>query len=129
MIDPSDALHKALVARLNTTGFRVYDAPPEGAVLPYITLGQPQVLPDRNGCEPGARVAYPIDGWAVGPQSVEIKRLGAAIIAALHEHELVLEGHRTVLCELEQLNYLNDPDGITKHAAAVFQIVTEPVEA
>jgi hypothetical protein len=133
MSDPSLPMQAAIVARLKANGAvsaivegRVFDAVPTRAAKPYVNLGQPQVIPDKATCVDGAEVSYPVHGWAEGPQSVEIKQLGAAVVAALDEIELTVTGHRLVVFELEQLQYLDDPDGITKHFVAVFRALTEP---
>lgn len=133
MSDPSLPMQAALVARLKSFSAvtsiveqRVYDAVPANAVKPYINLGQPQVIPDKAECIDGAEVSYPIHGWAAGPASVQIKQLGAAVLAALDEYALAVSGHRVVVFELEQMQYLDDPDGLTKHFVAVFRALTEP---
>lgn len=135
MIDPSLELQAAIVAALKgaapvtaLVGARVFDAVAPNSEKPYVSLGQPQVLPDRADCIDGAEVSYTIHGWAAGPQSVAIKRLGKAIAAAIDDNELTLTGHRTVLCELEQTQYLDDPDGLTKHVAVTIRFLTEPTD-
>lgn len=133
MIDPTLPMQAAIVARLKAAapvvaivGASVYDAVPENAEKPYISLGQPQVIPDKATCLDGAEVSYPVHGWSIGPRSVEIKQLGAAVTGALDEYALAVSGHRVVVFELEQLQYLDDPDGITKHFVAMFRALTEP---
>lgn len=135
MSDPSLPMQAAIVTRLKAfsslsaiVGQKIYDAVPTNAVKPYINLDQPQVLPDKASCLDGSEISYPIHGWSKGPASVEIKQMGAAVVAALDEHELVVSGHRVVVFELEQLQYLDDPDGITKHFVAIFRALTEPDE-
>ena len=67
-------------------------------------------LPDRlQGASapllgPGGQ--YALHGWAEGPQSLEIKKIGKAIAAALDEQELPLDGHRMVVCLHEQTDYV-----------------------
>lgn len=133
MTDPSLAMQAAIVARLKAhsdvsgiVGARVYDAVSPNAATPYINLGQPQVLPDKSDCIDGSEVSYPVHGWATGPQSVQIKQLGKAVVDALDDYELQVTGHRMLVFELENLQYLDDPDGITKHFVAVFRALTEP---
>lgn len=133
MIDPSLGMQAAIIARLkmdsavsSIVGSKVYDAIPESAKKPYLNLDQPQVLPDKATCLDGAEVSFPIHGWSNGPSSVEVKRLGASVVKALDEYELLVTGHRVVVFELEQLQYLDDPDGITKHFVATFRALTEP---
>lgn len=138
MIDPSLELHRAIYEILSADASvyaivgesppRVYDHVPPDAVKPYISLAPPQVLPDKADCIDGAQTIFQVDGWSAGPGSVEIKRLGAAIANALDEVEFVLIGHRTVVCQLEQIQYLDDPDGITKHAAVVIRTLTESLD-
>lgn len=134
MIDPSLEFQRVLVANLTgdavvsaLVGGRVYDAVPADAQKPYVVIGQPQVLPDKASCLDGTETYLKIDGWSSGPQSVEIKRLGAAVVAALDEAELVLSGHRVPVFEVDQVLYIDDPDGITKHFTATFRALTEPI--
>lgn len=137
MIDPSLELHLAIYNTLSGASAvyaivgesppRVYDRVPEDATFPYISLAQPQVLPDRADCIDGAETFFGIDGWSREVGSVEIKRLGAAIAFALDQVEFVLAGHRTVLCEVQQIQYLDDPDGITKHTNVLLRTLTEPL--
>lgn len=133
MIDPSLELQGALISTLKGSSAvqaivadKVFDPVPSTAVKPYVNVGQPQVLPDKADCIDGAEVFYTIHGWAVGPNSIQIKQLGAAIEGALDGVEFTLTSHRTVLCELEQTQYLDDPDVLTKHAAVTIRVLTEP---
>ena len=135
MIDPSAELQVAIIAAFKTYSplkdlidDKVFDGIPgkDKAKKPYVQLGQPQVLPDKADCIDGAEVHITVHGWAEGPQSLEIKKIGKAIAAALDEQELPLEGHRMVVCLHEQTDYVPDPDGITQHVAVTFLIRTEP---
>lgn len=132
MNDPSLELQDALIVVLrgNTplaaiVGARSYDSVPPDANKPYVNLGQPQVLPDQADCVDGAETFFPIHGWATGPQSVVIKQLGKAIAGAVDGVELALQGHRTVLCEVDQIQYLDDPDVDTKHVVVSVRALTE----
>jgi hypothetical protein len=135
MIDPSLELNDAIINALKgdpavaaAVGAKVYDSVPAATAKPYINLGQPQILPDKADCVDGAEVAYTIHGWADGPKSVVIKTVGKAIAGALDGTEFTLTGHRTVLSELEQIQYLDDPDGSTKHVAVTIRVLTEPTD-
>lgn len=144
MIDPTLALHIAIVTALRAdTGVRaivgvppadrIYDAVPDAAVKPYIAIGRAQVLPDKAPCIDGADVAFPVHGWANGPETAEIKALGAAILAALDpadgddEPLIAVAGHRVIRFEVEQAQYLDDPDPNTQHVAIIFRAHTEPL--
>jgi Protein of unknown function (DUF3168) len=133
--DASLPLQKALVAKLKSDpavasiiNGRIYDAVPAGATKPYVSLGPFQVLPEDADCSEGGEVFVTLDGWAAGPDTVGVKRLGAAIAKALHFAEMTLdEGQRLVILSLEQLQYLRDPDNITAHAIVTLRAQTEPI--
>lgn len=134
MIDPTLELHAAIVAALKgdsdvtaIVAQKVFDEVTEGAAMPYVTMGQPQVLPDRADCIDGAEVFFPVHCWAGGPQSVVIKELAHAVAASLDQLEPSLSESRVILFDHDGTQYLDDPDGQTKHAVVTFRILTEPV--
>lgn len=134
MADPTLPLQKAMVARLKANsdivglvGAKVFDSVPPSTAKPYVNMGLPQVLPDKADCVAGAEVMFSVHGWSAGPDTVEVKRIGAAILRALDEAEdMVVDGHHLTVFELEQMDYLNEPDGIVKHVSIVFRALTEP---
>lgn len=133
--DATLPLQKAIVAALKgaaavtalVPAARVYDAPPPNASKPYIAMGPVQVLPERASEYDGADHFIQIDAWDGGPNTLTVKRIGAAILATLDNASLSLEdNNRLITIDVEQVNYLPDPDGITKHAALTFRARTEP---
>lgn len=135
MIDASLPVQKAIRARLIADATvnalvagRIYDAVPTAAAKPYLSFGPFDVLPEPADCSQGADITLQIDGWAAGPDTVEIKRIGAAVAASLQWAELALdEGQRLVIMSIETVRYLRDPDGITAHAAVTVRAQTEPL--
>jgi hypothetical protein len=142
MNDPSLPLHDAIVAKLKATpavaafvNVRVYDAVPDaalrasssnGAAWPYLAMGSPQVMPTKYQCVDGAQVFFPVHAWAKGPQSVGVKQLVNAAVAALDEAQLVLAGHRLVIFEIDQVEFVPDPDPEIQHGVMMFRAETEP---
>jgi hypothetical protein len=132
--DPSLELQKAIVARLKADAGvtaiiagRIYDAVPDAAVKPYLSFGAFQLLPEHGDCLDGGEAFLTLDGWANGPDSVEVKRLGKAVAAALDRAPIILDApQRLVEMSVEQTQYLRDPDGITAHAAITVHAWTEP---
>lgn len=132
--DPSLELQKAIVARLKTDpgvdaiiAGRIFDAVPDGASKPYVSLGLFQLLPEHGDCLDGGEAFVTLDGWANGPDTVEVKRLGTALAKALDQAPLLLDTpQRLVEITIEQTQYLRDPDGITAHAVLVLHAFTEP---
>lgn len=115
----------ALVALV---GRRSYDVIDPDAEKPYVSLGPIQVIPEHAIEYDGSDVSIQIDAWSATVETVEIKRIGAAIRAALDGAALVLDGHRLVDLTAESTGYLIDPDGLTKHAILSFRARTEPTE-
>ncbi len=133
--DSALELQKAIVATLKADAAvnaiiagRIYDAVPQNAALPYVSLGPFDLVPEVGDCIDGATMFIQLDGWAAGPDTVQVKRLGAAIAAALDEATLTLDApQRLVEMTLERTQYLRDPDGITAHAAMTIRAATEPI--
>jgi hypothetical protein len=131
--DPSLALQKAIINTLKAdpavsaiVGAQVYDGVPDEAVLPYVSLGLFQMIPDSGDCLDGGEAVIQIDAWALGPRTTQVKQLGGAIAYALDQAELKLEGHHFVSIAATELQYLRDPDGITAHAVVTFQVFADP---
>jgi Protein of unknown function (DUF3168) len=132
--DPSLELQKALVAVLkNDTDVnaiiagRIYDAVPGNATKPYLSFGPFQLLPEHGDCLDGGEAFLTLDGWAAGPDTVQVKKLGAAVAKALDLAAIVLDSpQRCVEMSIEQTQYMRDPDGITAHAVITVHAWTEP---
>jgi hypothetical protein len=110
------------------TGGRIYDGVPGGAIKPYVSFGPFQMLPEHGDCLDGGEAFLTLDGWAAGPDTVQVKKLGAAIASDLDRAELVVDGQRLIELSIEQIQYMRDPDGITAHAVVTVHAWTEPVE-
>jgi hypothetical protein len=131
--DPSLQLQKALVAVLKAdagvnaiVAGRIYDAVPGGAVKPYLSFGPFQMLPEHGTCLDGGEAFVTLDGWAAGPDTVQVKQLGAAVAKALDLAPIVLDAPpRLVEMTVEQTQYMRDPDGITAHAVITVHALTD----
>lgn len=133
MSDPSLVLQGAIVSALKNTsgvtalvGQRIYDQAPPSPTFPYVTLGDMQVLPDKANCIDGVEVFTQIDAWSRTVGYPEVKNIGKAISAALDDQELTVSGHHLVVFEIENIHYLRDPDGLTRHAALTFRGLLQP---
>lgn len=133
MSDPSLELQGALVAALKATGAlpsvvggRVYDAVPANAAFPYLSLGDCQVLPDKSGCIDGAEVYPQIDVWSRAVGYPEVKTIAKAVLLKLDDQPLVVAGFNVVVFEVQGVQYLRDPDGLTRHAAITLHGILTP---
>jgi hypothetical protein len=131
MSDPSLELQEALKAALRNrigpeVGPRVYDQVPVDAVFPYVTLGDDQVLPDKAQCIDGAEVISTLHIWSRTPGYPELKRIVKNILAVVDDNPPPLAGFVAVIFELQDINYLRDPDGLTRHAVLTFHSLIQP---
>lgn len=135
MLDPSFPLQTALFAALTapnalpaTVGGRVYDAAPQNALTPYVSLGDCQVLPDKAGCIDGAECYPIIDVWSTYNGYKEAKTIAAAIVAALDDKPdaLSVAGFDVIVFELEQYQPLRDPDSVTRRVSLTFRALVTP---
>jgi hypothetical protein len=124
MSDPSLNLQAAIVSRLKNdagvtavVGQRIYDEVPANPTFPYISIGDNQVLPDDADCIDGTEIFWQLDGWARDPHFPTVKQISQAVVAAMHNLPLTITGYNNIICELNTVNYLHDPDGITRHVA------------
>jgi hypothetical protein len=131
--DASLPLQKAIVACVTADagmvpliGGRIYDAVPMNAVKPYVSFGAFQLLPEAGDCLEGGETVIQLDVWAKGPDTVEAKRVGAALITALDDAALALDGQRLVLLSVSDAQYLREPDNITSHGVVTIRALTEP---
>jgi len=130
--DPTLAMQKGVrsIMMAGQTGVavdgRIYDGVPGGAAKPYVSFGLFQALPEHGDCLDGGEVFLTLDAWAAGPDTVQIKQIGAAIAADLDRAELIVDGQRLIELSIEQAQYMRDPDGITAHGIITVHAWTEP---
>ena len=132
MSDPSLELQACITRTLKNNsgvqavvGQRVYDEVPSNPTFPYISLGDNQVLPDKADCIDGTEVFWQIDGWARDPTYPMTKSISKAVVAALDDQTLTISGYTAVVAEINRIDYLHDPDGITRHVAINFRFLIQ----
>lgn len=132
MSDPSLPLQDSLIKALRADGVlpavvgrRVYDQVPGAPTYPYVTLGDGQVLPDKAECIDGVEIFLQIDVWSRKVGYAETKQITAAIVDALDDQALTVAGFDVTVFELSSVQYLRDPDGLTRHAAITFRGLLE----
>ena len=132
MSDPSLELQAAIVSKLKNdpgvtavVGQRIYDEVPANPQFPYISLGDNQVLPDKAECIDGTEIFWQLDGWARDETFPVCKKISKAVVAAMDDQELLVTGYATIVCEINTINYLHDPDGITRHVAISFRFLIQ----
>jgi hypothetical protein len=133
MSDPSLEVQKAIVGALRgavppVAGGRIYDQVPDAPVtFPYITIGDCQVMPDKADCIDGSIVYPQIDVWTRTTGYPETKQITSAVLAALDDQQLTVDGYHLVVFEFQDIRYLRDPDGITRHGVIMFHGLLNPI--
>jgi len=132
MSDPSLELQAALVSKLKNdsgvqaiVGDRVYAEVPSNPTFPYISVGDNQVLPDKADCIDGTEIFWQLDGWSRSHTGPEEKQISKAVVAAVDDQPLSVSGYDAVVVEINTVNYLRDPDGITRHVAMNFRFLIQ----
>lgn len=123
---------KAIAARLksDTAGVMakvlgVFDYVPDAQKYPYVTLGEGTETPFLTFGRNGHEGVFTLHIWSQKKGYAECYDILNAVVARLDGFALVVEGHDTVLLNYESAESMRDPDGITRHVAARFRLVTE----
>lgn len=119
----------AVIAAATWTEPRVYRVIPTNAALPYIKLGEDQVIDDSDECQEGSEIFSTVHVWSrpETPQALEARRIAAALRLTLNA-DLAIAGHDLVLHAFETALFTTDPSGDT-HAILTFRYLTTPSEA
>ena len=125
--DSPAALQRAIYAALkDVVGVPVYDGAPQDAALPYVDLGEAQVLPWDTKTELGSEHAITLHAWSAAASKGETWAMLAAIKTALHRQELSLAGQALVMMRLTDEQVFRDVDGVTWHGVARYRALTQP---
>ena len=124
------AIHDALNADAALTallgGAKVYDEPPKAVAFPYATLGEARIAPFATGTESGEEHQLVLHAWSRQGGHREAHLIAGALLHALDDAALTLDGHRLVNLRFALADIRREADGRTYHAAVRFRAVTEP---
>lgn len=124
MADPSVALHDALYEALTAVlPCPVYDAVPQGAAFPYVTLDHEEVTnSDFLNRRMDLRFFY-LTVWSRHQGQREVKEIMAQI-DALNEQPLTLSTGHCVSVRVERKRTQRDADGRTYMGQVTLRIIT-----
>lgn len=116
-------------------GNKVYDGQaPQGSPFPYITLGTSLESANNVFAGYGTDLSQTIDIWTrkTTTTSGTIQELGGrqmkaiygALYSLLHEQPLTVSGFRVCIGTLQWWALIDDPDGITMHGIARYDIIS-----
>jgi hypothetical protein len=121
-----DALtnNAALAAVLG--GAKIYDEAPREMAFPYVTLGDMRIADFSAGSEPGLEHQLTLHAWSRQGGHREAHVIAGALLQALDDAPLALDGHRLVNFRFAVADVRREADGRTYHALVRFRAVTEP---
>lgn len=138
MTDPSYALQVALVTTLKSVstaaGTRVYDEVPRNAAgdvtatFPYIAIGIGDATPVDEECWDRTTTTLSVDVWSRAVGFPEAKQIAGALRMRLHEGEMTIAGHVLDRMQVDRIDYIRDPDGLTRRARLTLEIDTQPTD-
>jgi hypothetical protein len=103
----------------------IYDAVPQSASFPYVTIGDDNSVEWDTCTDYGAAVTVTIHTWSRGRGRLETKTLQGEIYAALHDALLQSTGYNVVSCYFESSVSFMDVDGLTRHGVQTFRVLIE----
>jgi hypothetical protein len=124
------AVFAALAADARLTALigpgRIWDDVPQGAALPYVTLGPVTTEDWSTGTEHGTEHLLAVHVWSGARGKKQAHEVLGAIQAALHDRPLSLAGHRLINLRHQRSDIRRTPDGRAIHGTIRFRAVTEP---
>lgn len=129
----AEAFHTAQEAALRASGAlaalvgkKILTVVPQGQTLPFVVIGEDQVLEDVEGCAGEGEVFSTVHVWSKPnpPQAESARAIGAAVIDALRA-ELTLTGFDVDLFELTSERYVTDADQSTHGIIDLHYLTTE----
>lgn len=130
--DPSYEIQQSVVAALKGSaqlaaivGVQVFDRVDPAKIPPYVNVSSASFVPELGEGTDAGQSYIEVHGWSEKPGYGEAYKIGAAVIAALHDADLVVAGRPVQSILLETARYLRDPDGVTSHGVFSFNILTD----
>lgn len=121
---------EALAEAMGLTEPRVYRVLPTGAKVPYVVVGEDQLIDDSLECEgnevEGAEIFSTVHVWTKPdpPEALSPREIAAVVRKVLKT--ITIPGYRVMESEFEDVRYLTDPDQST-HAVISHRYVVEPL--
>lgn len=114
-------------ATLNAAiGGRVYDEVPEGAVYPYVVIGDGVETPDNEVAAFASRVAATLHVWSAYRGFRQALDIADHLIRVFDRQPLAVPGRDLVAVRHEQTITLRDPDSDVRHVVVRFAVETNP---
>ena len=109
-------------------GVRIYDATPQTASFPFITIGQSIVRDWSTGTEDGAELSLTLHVWSPFGGKKHVQDIVKTIRAVLNDRPVLLADHRVTLRH-EFSEARLDPEGDSFHGIIRYRVIAAPAQA
>jgi hypothetical protein len=109
------ATQKAIYGAIVAVPLTVYDEAPENAAFPYVSIGESNTIDAGNKTNHADDHYETIHVWSRAKGFKECKDMAGKVIKALSEKTFLETGYIIKFFEIDQVNFLRDPDGLTRH--------------
>lgn len=120
-----DAALVALVGQDTEGRNRIYDTPPQGAVPPYVVIGDETAADYGSSAGDAQEHTVTLHIWSEQPSTLQCKRIMGAVRDALHERSLSLDAGNAVYLRQEFKETFRDADGVSHHGVLRYRALTE----
>ncbi len=114
----------ALTALLG--GAKVHDRPPEGAAMPYVTLGMTRAFDAGTASEKAQEHLFTLHAWSSAGGRKETMSILEAVRLRMENLPAVNGAMRVVSMQAQGEDIAHDPDLRAFHGTLRFRAVTEP---
>jgi len=108
-------------------GEKIYDEPPRGAALPYVTLDEDVISDGSTATEEGDEHALTLHVWSRQGGHREAHVIAGAVLEALVDAPLSLDGHHLANLRFVVADVRREADGRTYHGIVRLRALTEPI--
>lgn len=112
-----EAVYTALSIDTNLTAIvtDVYDEPPSGAIMPYVSMGDTSSMPSDTKTEARSTVTFRIDTWSEEASQMQSKDVMALIDENLHMADLTVDGFDLIYLILVKSQVVRKSDVATPY--------------
>lgn len=103
----------------------VYDAVPDAAAMPYVTVGEDVHTEWDTFDTLGSSVSITVHTWSQTRGRKQVKELQGLIYNALHRAELTYTAYDIVAVDFENSQTFLDADGRTWHGVQTFHLLID----
>lgn len=91
--------------------------------FPYLTFAAVGISPFDDKDKVGGSAIVQIDVWARTLSDLAVNAIGDAIDARIRRQDLTITGATHITTELSSSQFLDDPDGKTKHMVIQYRVL------